>query len=98
MKWLLDLHLGDAIDGEPSDARVEGLAYEARGHGGDPGVLEVAVRVEQPHRPCLADAAHRRPFQVPTPTGRCQHQLPTQNYAFGSTKMNPIIKLVGSAF
>ena len=42
-------HLGGAVDSEACDAGCGGRAYEGGGDGRDVGVLQVAVRVEEPH-------------------------------------------------
>jgi hypothetical protein len=42
-------YLGGAVDREAGDARVRGGAYEGGGDGRDAGVLQMAVRVEEPH-------------------------------------------------
>lgn len=42
-------YLGGAVDSEPGDAGGCGGAYEGRGGRRDAGVLQVAVRVEEPH-------------------------------------------------
>lgn len=47
-------NLRDSIDDKASDAGVDGYADQLRCDSGDPPVLEVAVGVEEPHRPSLA--------------------------------------------
>ena len=42
-------HLGGAVYSEACDAGCGGGAYEGGGDGRDAGVLQVAVRVEEPH-------------------------------------------------
>lgn len=76
----LDWYPRDAINGEAEDAGVGGGADEAGGSGGDPRVLEVAIRIEQHHRPPLADAAHRLSVAAPARRTRVFHDngYPTQ--------------------
>jgi len=49
LEWERRAYLGGAVDSEAGDAGCGGGAYEGGRDGRDAGVLEVAVRVEEPH-------------------------------------------------